>query len=48
MVVRGLLEVSEAGPRVPLDYLIILFSSNEKACEMKYVGNKGKIRYCIF
>jgi hypothetical protein len=48
MVVRGPLGIREAGPRGPLDYLIILFSSNEEACEMKYVRNKGKIRHCIF
>jgi hypothetical protein len=34
MVVRGPLGVREAGPRGPLDDLIVLFSSNEKACEM--------------
>jgi hypothetical protein len=34
--------VREAGPRGPLDYLIVLFSSNEKACEIKYEGKKEK------
>jgi hypothetical protein len=29
--------VREAGPWGPCDYLIVLFSSNEKACEMKHI-----------
>jgi hypothetical protein len=34
--------VREAGPRGQFDYLIALFSSNEKSCEMKYIRKKGK------
>jgi hypothetical protein len=47
-VVRGPLWVREARPRGPLDYLIVLFSSIEKSCDMKYIRNKGKIRHCVF
>jgi hypothetical protein len=43
MVVCGPVGVHEAGPRGLLDYLTVLVSFNEKACEMKYLRNKGTI-----
>jgi hypothetical protein len=49
LIVRQCL--SNGGPRIPggpRDCLIVLFSSNEKACEMKYFWNKGKYDIVYF
>jgi hypothetical protein len=35
-------------PGGPRHCLIVFFSSNEKACEMKHIRNKGKIRTAYF
>jgi hypothetical protein len=48
MVVRRPLGVCEAGPRGLLNYSVVLFSSNEKACEIKKIWNKGKYDIVYF
>jgi hypothetical protein len=39
--------VRDARPKGPLDYLIVLFSSSEKACEMKKEETKNTTLYIL-